>query len=146
MSPSRWLGVLLAGVTLLLMATCAEARNAGFLWRIERISAQAVHQGVAPSIGSHLLLHQQLRAGETGWTEMKIAMPRHWSVARVFGDGESLLIELSDGRRFQLHRHNIGALSTRVLGVGVRLPEAEIESAWQAIAAVAAGRDGRPRP
>ncbi len=112
--------------------------TSAFLWRIESISAEAVHKGASPVIGSHLRLRQSLRQGESGWTEMKIAIPAYWNVQRSFTEGDNVLIELGNGQRFALHRDNVTVLSNRLLGIGKRLPDPEIQLAWEQVAKLAA--------
>jgi hypothetical protein len=122
---------------LLLFAPHSEAEpSAAFLWRIESISAEAVHQGASPAIGSHLLLRQNLHQGESGWTEMKIAIPTYWCVRQSLKEGDKVVVELEGGSRYALQRDNVSKVANRVLGIGKRLPESEIEAVWNQFAQV----------
>jgi len=133
--PAVFLIVLLAICVIAALAYVRNRRSSDdeFLWRMESIRASVVR---ADNIifGQYLNLDQQLRPGEGGWTNMKIAIPDTWEVATVMASGDRVFLSLGDGSRYSLGRDNIGELSFRILDGGPGKSDEILEQIWNTYA------------
>jgi hypothetical protein len=100
-----------------------------FLWRTESIRA-AVLRDDAAFFGQFLNLDQELRPGESGWTNMKISMPGYWRVESVLARDSRILLALSDGTQYALNRENVGELSYHVSNGGPGKSDEILERIW----------------
>lgn len=119
--------LLLAGASIF-WAARRRTRNK-FLWRAESIGASVQ---IADNIvfGQFLNLDQQLRQGESGWTNMKIDVPDYWRVESVVVSGDRVRLTLEDGTRYSLGPDNIGLLSFEVLDGGPGKSDEILEKIW----------------
>jgi len=105
-----------------------------FVWRTNDITASILRDDEFLKIGQFLNLDQQLRPGESGWTNMKINIPEHWIVRAVAASNGRVTLTLLDGSTFQLHRRNVGPLSFDILDGGDKKPDPELEAIWRTYA------------
>ena len=130
----------ITGVTLVsaLVAVAAAAlavrwwlRERQFVWRTNDITASILRDDEFLKIGQFLNLDQQLRPGESGWTNMKINIPEHWIVRAVATGNGRVTLTLLDGSTFQVHRRNVGPLSFDILDSGDGKSDPELEAIWR---------------
>jgi hypothetical protein len=120
-----------------IVSTLAAAwwlRDRHFVWRTEDITATILRDDELPKRGQFLNLDQRLRSGESGWTNMKIDIPEHWTVRSVAADRGCVTLTLLDGSRFRLHRENVGILSFAILDGVEDKSDLELEALWTKLA------------
>lgn len=108
-----------------------------FIWRPESITARVLRDDDALRIGQYLNLDQKLQTHESGWTNMKLDIPEHWTVQSIDAVPDGIILKLHSGEQFFLNRANVGRLSSGLLDGGVK-PDAELERLWHAYARIEA--------
>jgi hypothetical protein len=101
-----------------------------FIWRVDSISISVEQWDARFRIGQYLNLDQQLRPKESGWTNMKIDIPKSWKVQSFEVSGSQLVISLADGTHYHLNRRNVGRLTFDILD-GEKKSDAELETIWR---------------
>jgi hypothetical protein len=117
-----------------MLGSASLAQSDGFLWRVTDITAEVARDDKALRIGQYLRLRQTLRAGESGWTEMKIDIPETWKVQTLSIDGERVVLVNEDGSAYHLARENVGALSSKILMAGSHPDDNQLQRIWQELA------------
>lgn len=105
--------------------------NVGFVWRTQAISAAVVQ--VCDE--QHLHLEQSLAPSESGWTTMRISLPRNWKVSEIAVAEGTVRMEVPSVGAFELTSENVGQLSFEILDGGGKKSDVVLESIWTKYAA-----------
>lgn len=108
-----------------------------FLWRAESITARILRDDDVLKIGQYLNLDQKLQTHDSGWTNLKLDIPEHWTVQSIDAVAEGIILKLESGEQFFLNQTNVERLSFRLLDGGAKT-DAQLERLWQAHARIEA--------
>jgi len=130
--------VLLVGLVVIAIRLYRRQRaEPAFIWRPGSITARVLRDDDALRIGQYLNLDQKLQTHESGWTNMKLDIPEHWTVQSIEAVADGIILTIHSGEKFFLNRTNTARLSAGLLDGGAK-PDAELERLWQAHARIEA--------
>ena len=101
----------------------------GFVWRTERMKAEVREAGNGTA-HHYLLLTQELKPGEQGWTRMQLDLPSRWKVEAItLAEGKVTLVTAAHGR-YELTAENTPQLDFEILDGGAK-QESVLEELWR---------------
>ncbi len=120
---------ILAGV-LAFLGVSRVVDASGFMWRPETISFSIKRDDQYLMVGQYLMLENELREGESGWTMSRMELPEEWVVESLEFEDGSLVLKIQSGERFELRPPQINQLDFEILDGG-RKSEQELQRLWR---------------
>ena len=117
-------------LTLMFLLSITSVLADEYLWRPTTITLSIEIDNKYSKIGQYLLLENQLRDGEYGWTQNKMDLPDSWSIEGLGFDGENLVFKNQYGEFFSIKPPEFNALDFELLNGGKK-SDRELEVIWR---------------
>ncbi|SMR82431.1 SMI1 / KNR4 family (SUKH-1) [Aliiroseovarius halocynthiae] len=109
---------------------------AELIWHADSINAHIQRDDEFLRIGQYLHLSQTLSPTETGWLNMKLSIPEHWSVHSITLRNGVVCLQTDNAGMYCLTRDNVGGLSFELLEGGHDNSDDLLQAVWSKHAAI----------